>query len=112
MPTIVVFVQLISYEQDSGAQDEKTDEDVINVKTEPIKAFERFGGKIFDPSQPVGKTAQVYDATTKEDAKFESPLQKFKRLSSEVSGFRDELQEIAAKVEHMRVHCKRGIALH
>ena len=74
-------------------------EDVVSEKTEPIKAFERFGGKVFDPSQPIGKQpAQVYDATRKEDAKFESPLQKFKRLKSEIAEFKGELDDIAARV--------------
>lgn len=78
-------------------ESEEKDTDVIAEKTEPIKAFERFGGKIFDPSQPIGKNAEVYDATSKNDAKFESPLQKYKRLSSEINSFVNELQQVSQK---------------
>lgn len=67
-----------------GSKSENIDVTTIN----PKKAFETFAGKVFDP-------AEYYESGPAAEHKFETPLQKYRRLRSEIQEFQKELGDLA-----------------
>lgn len=75
-------------------------EDVIEEQIQPSQAFQIYAGQLFDPkSSKGGLASRVYDTTQSKDANFESPLQTYKRLQSEIHEFRRSLDTIAERAQ-------------
>jgi len=78
--------------------------DVIEEQIKPSQAFQIYAGQLFDPKSGLdkkngGMASRVYDTTQSKDANFESPLQTYKRLQSEIHEFKQSLDTIAERAQ-------------
>lgn len=73
---------------------------VVSEETEPLKSFETFGGKVFDPSDSgiLGERGQVvYSGGV--DKGEETPIQKYRRLKNEIQAFEAGLTKLAVQAK-------------
>jgi len=80
-------------------KEETENADVIEEYIEPIKSFESYAGKRFDPTQPINinNDHEIYENKPKNQLHFESPLQKYQRLQSEMIELTKQFDEILKK---------------
>merc|ERR1719300_867097 len=79
--------------------------DVIEEEIVPSQAFQIYAGQLFDPQASATRTmrkripTRTYGTSTSKDAKFESPLQTFKRLEYEIDAFKQRLDDISQRAK-------------